>query len=494
MQKKFLTNLALLLFLNLLVKPFWVFGIDRSVQNAVGAADFGFYFSILNFSFLFNIILDLGIANFNNRNIAQNTHLLNKHFSGILILKVLLGLVYFLITFIIGWSIGYDSEKFIMLGWIAFNQFLLSFILYLRSNIAGLLLFKTDSLISVLDRLLMILFCSILLWGNITEGQFKIQWFVYAQTMAYGLTFLIALLVVIKKSAFKKLNWNWPFLVMIVKKSAPYALLILLMAQYNRIDSVIIERLLPEKVGEQQAGVYAMAYRLLDAANMIAYLFAVLLLPIFSKMIKLKQNVEDLAKLSFSILITTSVIIAIGSSYYSHEIMEWLYSQHSQETTEQFIARIDQSSEIFSLLMFGFIAMSIVYVFSTLLTANGSLKELNIIAAGGVIISLAINFILVPKLQATGSAYASLSAQFLTSIAQLVVVIYIFKFRRNIKYILVLITFVCFVVLAGYYSKTLNFDWRINLLIMMTASFFYAMIFRLINIKGFIQILKSEKD
>ncbi len=75
MQKKFLTNLGLLLFLNLLIKPFWVLGIDRSVQNAVGAEDFGFYFSILNFSFLFNILLDLGITNFNNRNIAQNSHL-----------------------------------------------------------------------------------------------------------------------------------------------------------------------------------------------------------------------------------------------------------------------------------------------------------------------------------------------------------------------------------------------------------------------------------
>ena len=90
MQKKFLKNLGLLLFLNLLIKPFWVLGIDRSVQNAVGSEDFGFYFSILNFSFLFIILLDFGITNFNNRNIAQNNQLLNKHFSGILILKFLL--------------------------------------------------------------------------------------------------------------------------------------------------------------------------------------------------------------------------------------------------------------------------------------------------------------------------------------------------------------------------------------------------------------------
>ena len=37
MLKKFLKNIALVLFLNLLIKPFWILGIDRSVQNVVGA-------------------------------------------------------------------------------------------------------------------------------------------------------------------------------------------------------------------------------------------------------------------------------------------------------------------------------------------------------------------------------------------------------------------------------------------------------------------------
>jgi len=174
MQKKFLTNLGLIIFLNLIVKPFWVIGIDANVQNAVGAEEYGFYFTILNFSFLFNILLDLGITNFNNRNIAQSNHLLNKHFSGIVFLKVFLLLLYLIVTFSIGFFIGYDSSQFKMLIWIGFNQFLLSFLLYLRSNISGLLLFRTDSFLSILDRSLMIIFISILLWGNFIKSPFKI--------------------------------------------------------------------------------------------------------------------------------------------------------------------------------------------------------------------------------------------------------------------------------------------------------------------------------
>ena len=44
MKRKFITNLALLLFLNLLIKPIYAFGIDVGVQNAVGARDYGNYF------------------------------------------------------------------------------------------------------------------------------------------------------------------------------------------------------------------------------------------------------------------------------------------------------------------------------------------------------------------------------------------------------------------------------------------------------------------
>ena len=481
MQKKFITNLILLLSLNLLVKPFWILGIDRTVQNIVGSENYGFYFAIFNFSFLFNILLDFGITNFNNRNIAQNNHLLNKHFSSIVILKLILGLVFIFIAFAVALIIGYDGEQLKFLGFLAFNQFLISFILYLRSNISGLLLFKTDSLISVLDRVLMIIICGVLIWGNVTDKQFKIEWFIYAQTAAYLLTALIALSVVIKKAAFRKFNCNLPFFIMILKQSFPFALLVLLMTFYNRIDSVIIERILPQSIGNEQVGIYAHAYRLLDASNMIAFLFAVLLLPIFSKMIKQKESVEQLIKLAFSLLITISVIVALGSHFYSLELMQLLYKDH-----------ILESAHVFSLLMFGFIAISTTYIFGTLLTANGNLKQLNIIAASGMVISLILNFILIPKLLAVGSAYASLSAQFITAIIQIFVVQRFFKFKINYKYLISIILFIISVIVINIISKQLHFEWKINFAIMLIASIASATVLRLFHLKSIIKIIREK--
>ena len=81
MQKKFVSNLILIVLLNLLVKPLAIFGIDAEVQNEVGAEQFGIYFSLLNFSFLFNILLDFGINNFTTKNVAQHPKIASKYFN-----------------------------------------------------------------------------------------------------------------------------------------------------------------------------------------------------------------------------------------------------------------------------------------------------------------------------------------------------------------------------------------------------------------------------
>ncbi len=483
MKKKFLSNLILILFLNLLIKPFWILGIDRGVQNVVGAEEYGFYFVIFNFSFLFNILLDFGVTNFNNRNIAQNNQLLKKHFSGIVIIKLFLAVLFTIITFTTGILIGYDAEQLKLLGFLCFNQFLLSFILYLRSNISGLLMFKTESILSVLDRVLMIIICGVLLWGHLTDEPFRIAWFVYSQTTAYLITALIAFWIVVKKAEFERLNWNWPFFVMIIKQSFPFAVLVLLMTFYNRIDSVMIERLLPDGIGDEQAGIYASAYRLLDASNMIAYLFSVLLLPLFSKMIKDGNPVVNVVKLAFTLLIIVSVIVSFGSCFYSSELMGMLYKEH-----------VEQSADVFRLIMLGYIAISSTYVFGTLLTANGNLKHLNFVAGGGMLLNFLINLILVPQLYAVGSAYASLIAQFVTAILQVFLVIKIFRFKADYRYITSILMFIGGVLAINYVSKLVFGNWIYNFILMLVTSLLLATGLKLLNIKGFINILTSKES
>ena len=477
MQKKFVTNLAFLLFLNLLIKPFHVLFIDVNWQNTVHAENFGLYFALFNFSFVLNIILDFGITNFNNKNIAQNNHLLTKHFSSLVVLKLLLALIYILLAFIVGLIIQYDFRLMKLMLLLGFNQFLISFIAYLRSNIAGLLLFWVDSIVSVLDRVILITISCFLLWGHMLGRELDIMDYVYAQTISYGTTAIIAFFIVLRKTHLTKFKLTRAFAMMILKKSFPFAVLMMLMACYNRLDTVMVERMLPN--GAEQSGIYAQGYRLLDAANMIAFLFAGLLLPIFSRMLKFKEPVEALVKTAFILLITPGIVVAVGCWFYSNELMKLLYKEH-----------IEQATVIFPILMSCFVAISTSYIFGTLLTANGNLRELNLMAASGILINVAMNLFLIPRYQAAGSAVSSLTTQFLTAFIQVLIAQNVFKFKINYRLILTLIVFISGVILINYFSKSLHHNWMVNFVIMVSASVIWAFAIRMLNIKSMVRILK----
>ena len=135
MQKQFVFNLALIIVLNVIIKPFYILGIDAEVQNQVGTAAYGTYFSLLNLTFLFNIILDFGIVNYNTRNIAQHPELIKSYFNKLLSIRVLLFSLYFTVVIASGFILGYEGDELYYLSLLIINQFIVASIQFFRSNI-----------------------------------------------------------------------------------------------------------------------------------------------------------------------------------------------------------------------------------------------------------------------------------------------------------------------------------------------------------------------
>lgn len=402
MKGKFLSNIGFLLILNLLIKGAWILGIDRVVQNTVGASEYGNYYALLNFTFLFSILIDLGITNYNNRRIAQDRSLLSEYLPGLLALKFLLSLGYLLVVAILALVLGYsDQQLYFFIPLLALNQILLSFILYIRSNLGGLHLFRTDSLISVLDRGLMILFGSVLLWGLPQGIPFRIEWFVLAQTGAYVITAVTGGLIVLRKSGRIRINWDPSFFLGILRKSAPYALLVLLMTFYNRMDGVMLERLLPED-GKVQAGIYAQGFRILDAVSQFAFLFSTMLLPLFATAFEKGEWAElrELLGTASRSLLPIGILLAVICCFHALPIMELLYHEHQKE-----------ASLVFAVLILSFIPVCLSYIHGTLLTAKGAMKWMNILAGGGMLLNGLLNLVLIPYYGALGSATATIITQ-----------------------------------------------------------------------------------
>lgn len=407
MQRTFLSNLTLLMLLNLLIKPCYLLLVEAEIQNRVGAEVFGNYSALISLTFLLNIFLDLGINNYTSRTVAQSKNVVVKHLEHIAGLRFLLFAGYMFLLLILAMVLGYHGEDISLLIWLGINQTLAVTLLYFRANLGGLLMFRKDALISILDRGLLLLGLGALLLYHKEDNYFDIYWLVKGQTVAYALTLLLALFFVLSKTGKIRIKWKINVQRAIVKQSLPYALLFLLTMVYYKTDSIMLERMLPR--GDFFAGIYAKGYRIFEASNLLGFLFATLLLPLFSRALKAKENVSDLAGNAFRLMIAGSSILVGLSALFPGFLLGIIYDNEIQETVPVFVT-----------LMISFAFMLMTYLWGTLLTANGNLKSLNIIAVCAVGLNISLNFILIPRYQAWGSAIASLVTQIAVTTIQAV--------------------------------------------------------------------------
>lgn len=398
-RKSFLINLFFAVAINLVVKPLYLFGVEVNVQNSLGAEMYGLYFALFNSAFLLQIINDFGIQIFNNRQIAIDRSKLSFLFSGFLVLKLALGGAYMLLLYSFAVIVGFKAHLPLLLV-IGGNMILTSFILFVRSGISGLGYYRIDSVLSVLDKFFMLVILGGLLMA-LRQGEFTLYHFVFGQTLALILTLVIALFFLRRYSSSLSLSGFVPRqLLSLLRKALPYAFVVFLMTLYTRLDGVMIARLLDD--GKYEAGVYAGGYRILDALNMVAFLFAALLLPMFSEAHSTPARLKQLMDEGFRYVWILVVPVTVFGILYRNELMIMLYDQADAYW-----------GGVFAVLLSTFILMGLMYVFGTQLTAAGRVGAMNVVFVVTVLLNILLNFMLIPHYKALGAAIATLITQFI---------------------------------------------------------------------------------
>ncbi len=487
MTREFFLNAIFLIFVNVLIKPFYVFGIERKIQDTVGAETYGLYATLFSFAFLLFIVNDFGIHYFNNRTIARHPQLLDRYFPNILVLKTMLTGIYLVLVFVAALVRGFEREVFYLLFFIALNHVLISLVAYLRSNISGLGMYRTDSVVSTLDKIILIVLCALLLWGGILPGDFQIKWFVHAQNIAWGLTVLTAFFIVKKHLRQPlRLRLNLPFSIAVLKKSAPYALAVFLMTAYTRLDIVILEWMLPD--GRQEAGIYAAAYRLLDAFNMVGFLFAGLLLPMFATLLRKREKgaatdeeIPSLLRFAVQLIWAGTITLAVSCFFFRTEIMLWLYPATATP----------YYGEVLACIILTLVPFSGIFIYSTLLTANESLRKMNRLFLFGIVVNVVLNLLLIPHLKAVGAGAAALSTQAFVLVGQMWIAKKELRLPTGLRQVAKVSGFVTVVVLADW--QLYNFaggSWLLRFGAAIAAGLLLAFIFRLIRLKMLFDLVK----
>ncbi len=475
MRRFFVKNILFVVAVNVLVKPIWAFLIDRNVQIAVVPGSYGTYQALLSVSIIFQIMLDFGITSYNTRTISQNPDKLQTLFPAMLSARVVLIFVYMLLAFSFGFISGYRGWELILLCGVLAFQSLNSLVSFIRSNVAALQKFKTDGVLSITDRFLMILICGFLLLYPPTARHFKIEWFVGAQIFSYFIAALAGYIILRRISDIKlKFSLHGPTIFKIIKESFPYALLIFQMSIYNRADAIIIERTSAD--GKVQADIWAAAFRLIDQANMFGLMFATILLPLFGRMLSEKQDISQIVKLCVNMLLPFSFMVAVAGIFFGGDIMHLLYKSRY----------VPEYGVVFAILIASFPAWCLMYVYSTLLTANGSLKTLNIIAFVGVIINLSLNFYLIPRYKAEGGALTSFITQTSLALAFIFYASRITKLPMNIKWILAQIGYLLLILLLAYAEITVlrGAHWLVQLFSFGAVCVALMFVFRFVSVRS----------
>lgn len=458
MRRFFVTNLLFVIVVNALVKPAYVLGVDRVVQVQVGPAAYGIYQALVNLGLIFNVLLDFGLANYNVRMVAAAPDKLPERMGPLLTARLLLSTGFCAVVFTTAWLLGYDKTHLWLLAGILLIQCLAQAHLFFRSCLSGLHQFKADSLLSVADRVLLIGVCAVLLH---VPG-FNLSWFVGAQIGCYAVALITGMLLVKRFSAVRyRLSLNLQPVWKAMRATLPYALCAFLMSIYLRADAMLIERM----AGATEAGRYATAYRLLDVGHMFGLTFASLLLPLYGKLFSEQKTVRPLVVTSVNLLLPASFMVAAIGLFYALPVMELLYGNHGR-SKEPIL-----EAPIFTVLMISFPALCLSNIYSTMFSAQGSLKTQNRIAAVGCVVSLTANLILIHQFRSVGAAWATFITQWIVAGAYVWYSSRMARLPFTGRWVGLLFLYAFLAIALGYGSTFLPMKWMYQLM-----CYFVAMI------------------
>ncbi len=388
--------------LNLLVKPIWVLT-EMEVQDVVGHQAWGMYAAAMSFGFLFLTLADLGINYYATKSLAAAPEQLRAQFPQLISVKLVLLLVYPLLMYGAGWSLGYEAQQLYLLVLLSLVQAGAQLMEFFRANFRALQRFGWDALLSITDRLLLLG----LVLGLLATG-LSIEQFVYARLLAIGLSVVLFYALLTRLHGWLRPRFSWRLVRQLVRGSLPFAAMTMLYSIHDKVDQVMLERM----AGDVPTGLYAAAYRWLDALSM--YLWMVL--PMFFARFAHHQRdgAEQQKLLKLGQLITglplTFVCVA---GWFGAEELFFLYDQ-STAAAELAVMTACLRALFVALLINGHLA-----VFSTLLTSTGHERFVNRLIGLSIALNVLLNALLIPAHGAVACAWATVASFALSGVGYL---------------------------------------------------------------------------
>jgi O-antigen/teichoic acid export membrane protein len=165
-------------------------------------------------------------------------------------------------------------------------------------------------------------------------------------------------------------------------------------------------------------------------------------------------------------------MVASVSLFYSNHLMNLLYIHH-----------IQQSAAVFSILMFSFVANTLLFVFGTLLTANGSIHIQNKLMFLALVLNVGLNLLLIPRYQVIGAAWAGVITQSFVALAEMFLAFKIIAIRPGIRFIPALLLFALVIFMLSSFMRFLPVHWIMQIALIGVIGSALTFLFRFVDLK-----------
>lgn len=378
------------------------------VQDRIGHIQYGLFAALNALSFLFIVLLDIGINQFLTKKFASETEKSPEHLSVYFSFKLILAIVYPVFMLMVGYLMGYNGFELVLLLLISACYSVYQLLMYIRAKFQASQFFGLDSFASVSDKTLLIVFTGILLLTGIS-----LENYTAARLAAMAVALVLVAIPAVKIYSPKAFIFRWSRAewLAIVKETYPFAFITILFSLHDKIDQVMIERML----GEHASGLYAAAYRWLDAFMMFLWI----VLPMFfARFAYVKDSPKDLAK----VLSMAQVVSGVPMIYISCFV--WFHSKQFffllGNSTPAEIAEMSLCLQI----LFGAVFIHAMFAcLGTLLSATGGEFFMNKILIVSILLNVVLNVFLLPEIGISGAAIATVISNFVISVSYLIYIL-----------------------------------------------------------------------
>ncbi|MEM7656825.1 MAG: oligosaccharide flippase family protein, partial [Bacteroidota bacterium] len=399
--------------LNVLVKPTWLL-MEMKAQDLIGHDDWGMYAALLSFGFLFITLSDLGVNYYATKTLAGQPELMKSYFSNLLTFKIFITLLYPFAMVGAGWMLGYTERELYYLMLLCLVHGGSQLVHFFRANFQAMQRFKIDGIFSVLSRILLIALVGILFLTKLDVDRF-----VYARLAAVSVTIIVSYLVLIRLYGWMRPRMDMKLIGSIAKQSIPFALMTVLYSLHDKVDQVMLERMLED--GKVQNGLYVAGYRWLDAFSMYLWTVLPIFFARFAFFIKDQQEQEKLLHFGQKVAALPMILVSVFIWFHG----DLLLFPYANSTPEQ----LEVISHCLKALFVAGFFNGIFAIFSTILTSTGYEKVISWMVSVAIVLNVVLNWIFIPTYGAIATAWTTVASYVLMDVAY----IWYLHFYRDIQ-------------------------------------------------------------